>query len=209
MTRFLRSRIMIAARPQYSYLAGKQSALRRLPDFCSSIFTHVLGCRRRLSRTEIPSLRPSMPEDYAKHSRYAKTSPLRTILELMGSRKERTSDQNNWHQWLPFAEFAHNQWPHETTKKTPFDLIMGFTPRTDWQGISQVPTVTQRLEEMEQARNRALAEMGRAQKIMAMRNQGNRRFKPYNKGDQVWVEGTNIKTLYPSAKLSPKRYGPF
>ncbi len=44
---------------------------------------------------------------------------------------------------------------------------------------------------------------------MAIRNQGNRRFKPYNKGDQVWVEGTNIKTLYPSAKLSPKWYGPF
>ncbi len=118
-------------------------------------------------------------------------------------------DQNNWHQWLPFAEFAHNQWPHETTKKTPFDLIMGFTPKTDWLGISNVPTVTNRLEEMEQARNRALAEMGRAQKIMAMRNQGNKRFKPYNKGDQVWVEGMNIKTLYPLAKLSPKRYGPF
>ncbi len=44
---------------------------------------------------------------------------------------------------------------------------------------------------------------------MALKNQGNRRFKPYNKGDQVWVEGTNIKTLYPLAKLSPKRYGPF
>ncbi len=26
-------------------------------------------------------------------------------------------DQNNWHQWLPFVEFAHNQWPHEATKK--------------------------------------------------------------------------------------------
>jgi len=71
-------------------------------------------------------------------------------------------DQNNWHQWLLFAEFAHNQWPHEATKKTLFDLIMGFTPRTDWLGISNVPTVTNRLEEMEQARNRALAEMGRA-----------------------------------------------
>ncbi len=94
-------------------------------------------------------------------------------------------------------------------KKTPFDLIMGFTPRTDWLGISNVPTVTNRLEEMEQARNRVLAEMGRAQKTMALKNQGNRRFKPYNKGDQVWVEGTNIKMLYPSAKLSPKRYGPF
>ncbi len=86
---------------------------------------------------------------------------------------------------------------------------MGFTPRTDWLGISNVPTVMDWLEEMEQARNRALAEMGQAQKIMALRNQGNRRFKPYNKGDQVWVEGTNIKTLYPLAKLSPKRYGPF
>ncbi len=89
-------------------------------------------------------------------------------------------------------------------KKTPFDLIMGFTPRTDWLGISNVPMVTDWLEEMEQARNRALTEMARAQKTMVLRNQGNWRFKPYNKGDQVWVEGMNIKTLYPLAKLSPK-----
>src|SRR6266571_6287102 len=86
---------MIAARPQYSYLAGKQSALRRSPDFYSSIFTHDLGCRRKLSQIETPSLCPNMPEDYAKHSRYAKTSPLRTILELMGSRNGRTSGWNN------------------------------------------------------------------------------------------------------------------
>jgi len=57
---------------------------------------------------------------------------------------------------------------------------------------------------MEQVRNIALAEMARAQKTMALRNQGNRWFKPYKKGDQVWVEGMNIKTLYPPAKLSPK-----
>src|SRR6266702_4437989 len=95
MTLFLRSRIMIAARPQYSYLAKKQSVLRRSPDSCSSIFTHSLVCRRRSSRIEIPSLCPNMPEDYVKHSRYAKTSPLCTILELMGSRKERTSGWNN------------------------------------------------------------------------------------------------------------------
>ncbi len=47
-------------------------------------------------------------------------------------------------------------------KKTPFDLIIGFTPRTDWLGISNMPMVMDWLEEMEQARNRALAEMGRA-----------------------------------------------
>src|SRR6266702_1582031 len=95
MTRFLQSRIMIAARPQYSYLAGKQSALRRSPDFYSSIFTHGLGCPRRLSRTETPSLCPNMPEDYAKHSRYAKTFLLRTIQGRMGSRNERINGWNN------------------------------------------------------------------------------------------------------------------
>ncbi len=36
-----------------------------------------------------------MPEDYAKHLRYAKTSPLHTILEQMGSRNEQTSGWNN------------------------------------------------------------------------------------------------------------------
>lgn len=31
----------------------------------------------------------------------------------------------------------------------------------------------------------------------------------FQKGDKVWLEGTNLKTQYPSAKLSPKRQGPF
>jgi hypothetical protein len=41
-------------------------------------------------------------------------------------------EQDNWHIWLPMAEFAHNQWPNATTKKTPFELIMGYVPRTEW-----------------------------------------------------------------------------
>ena len=44
---------------------------------------------------------------------------------------------------------------------------------------------------------------------MKIRNPGNKKFQPYQEGDQVWIEGTNLKTLYPSAKLAPKHYGPF
>ena len=44
---------------------------------------------------------------------------------------------------------------------------------------------------------------------MRIGNSGNKKFRPYKEGDQVWIEGTNLKTLYPSAKLGPKRYGPF
>ena len=86
---------MIAARQQYSYLARKQLALKRSPDCCSSIFTHGLKCRRRSSRIEIPSLHPSMPEDYVKHSRYIRTSLLHTIQGLMGSQKEPISGWNS------------------------------------------------------------------------------------------------------------------
>jgi hypothetical protein len=118
--------------------------------------------------------------------------------------------QDDWHTWLSFAEFAHNSWPSATTRKSPFDLIMGYTPRIEWvEGPSHLPTVTMRLSELNNIRDSALQQIVKAQKVMKMHNPGNKRFQPYKEGDQVWLEGTNLKTLYPTAKLGPKRYGPF
>jgi hypothetical protein len=34
-------------------------------------------------------------------------------------------------------------------------------------------------------------------------------FKGYNVGDKVWIEGTNIKTTHPSAKLIAQCHRPF
>jgi Chromo (CHRromatin Organisation MOdifier) domain len=34
-------------------------------------------------------------------------------------------------------------------------------------------------------------------------------FRPYQKGQKVWLEGTNIKTTHPTTKLCAKRFGPF
>ena len=34
------------------------------------------------------------------------------------------------------------------------------------------------------------------------------RFKPYHIGDKVWLEGCNLNTTHPTAKLAPRRYGP-
>jgi hypothetical protein len=33
--------------------------------------------------------------------------------------------------------------------------------------------------------------------------------RPYQKGQKVWLEGTNLQTTHLTAKLQPKRYGPF
>src|SRR6267378_1156167 len=48
-----------------------------------------------------------------------------------------------------------------------------------------------------------------AQEVTKKGRLGNRNFKPYNKGDQVWIKGTNLKTPYPAKKLGPKQYRPF
>jgi Chromo (CHRromatin Organisation MOdifier) domain len=118
--------------------------------------------------------------------------------------------QDNWDQWLPFAEFAHNQWPNNTMKKTPYKLIMGYTPELEWNiHPSQIPAVEERLGKLEEIWTKAFNNILKAQESLKMKKQGSRCFKPYKEGEQVWIEGTNIKTLYPTAKLGPKWYGPF
>ena len=34
--------------------------------------------------------------------------------------------QNSWARWLPMAQYIRNSWPHSTTKKTLFNLLMGY-----------------------------------------------------------------------------------
>jgi hypothetical protein len=42
--------------------------------------------------------------------------------------------QDNWVQYLPLAEFAHNNWPNESTHESPFHILMGYHPHADWSG---------------------------------------------------------------------------
>ena len=65
------------------------------------------------------------------------------------------------------------------------------------------------MEQIEEVCKAAKNSLEKAQKMMAIRNPGNKKFQPYQKNDQVWIEGTHLETLYPSAKLAPKHYRPF
>ena len=44
--------------------------------------------------------------------------------------------QDNWHQLLPMAEYAHNSWRNETTKTTPYQTLMGYNPTADWRPVN-------------------------------------------------------------------------
>ena len=50
------------------------------------------------------------------------------------------------------AQFAHNNWPSDTTGKSPFFLLMGYNPRTDWKhATSPLPQVMLHLDQFKEA----------------------------------------------------------
>jgi len=114
--------------------------------------------------------------------------------------------QDNWHAYLPLAEFAHNNWPNETTGESPFFTLYGFNPRADWTDKpSPIPQVALRLDQFKRARQRTQELMIKAQQSWVK----HRDTPKYKEGDLVWLEGRHLCTNQPTAKLAPKRHGPF
>jgi hypothetical protein len=83
---------------------------------------------------------------------------------------------------------------------------MGYHPRADWiSSSSPLPQVTLRLEQLKQARDMAQQLMIKAQQSWVK----HRDTPKYKEGDQVWLEGKNLRINQPTAKLVPRRHGPF
>ena len=83
---------------------------------------------------------------------------------------------------------------------------MGYDPHATWEITkSPLPQITTRLEQMIEARQVAYDARRTAEASWERRTHQQR----FQKGEQVWLEGRNIHTSHPTAKLAPKRYGPF
>jgi Chromo (CHRromatin Organisation MOdifier) domain len=121
--------------------------------------------------------------------------------------------QTDWTTWLLLAQFVHNSWTSSTTGKTPFDLLMGYTPRLHVStSPSHIPEAASRRDQLLMARTTALTAIKNAQQMLlkhALRKKGQRHFHPFTVGQKVWLEGTNLKTSHLTKKFAPKRYGPF
>jgi hypothetical protein len=114
--------------------------------------------------------------------------------------------QDDWAQYLPLAEFTHNNWPNESTHESPSHILMGYHPHADWSGTqSSIPQVTTRLEQYNEARHKAQELMRRVQQSWVR----HRDMPKYQIGDRVWLEGCHLCTNQPTAKLTPKRHRPF
>uniref|UniRef100_A0A0W0G0B7 Reverse transcriptase-rnase h-integrase n=1 Tax=Moniliophthora roreri TaxID=221103 RepID=A0A0W0G0B7_MONRR len=105
-----------------------------------------------------------------------------------------SKEQTQWKEYLPLAEFAHNNRTHSVLKKSPFFMMMGYHPRllpTVFKKTT-IPSVEERLQEL---------------KRMIQREK--QKLDVFEEGQKVWLEAKNLAMGYPSKKLAPKREGPF
>src|SRR5487761_1339764 len=115
-------------------------------------------------------------------------------------------DQTQWSQWLPLAQYTRNSWPSSTTKKSPYELLIGYVPQAHQPSrIPSLPSIQERLKEIQKARSAAQEAMHKEQDRLTKP----KRHHQYQEGQKVWLEGTNLKLPYETAKLAPRRYGPF
>jgi hypothetical protein len=111
--------------------------------------------------------------------------------------------QDNWSTLLPIAEFAHNSWPHETTKYMPHELITGNVPSAKLIPLDDTsPSAYSRLSELDKARSDA-------QDTLLLRNKPIKEPKTFQINQKVWLDSRNLKVNVPSKKLALRRYGPF
>jgi len=118
------------------------------------------------------------------------------------------TQQDNWHAWLPLVQYTKNSWPSATTKKTPYDLLIGYTPQIHQPTRkTTMPSLEQRLLLIKEARKAAQEAQHKAQESWIKEKPHH---SPFSIGSKVWLEGTNLRL--PSnvtPKLSPRRYRPF
>ena len=72
---------------------------------------------------------------------------------------------------------------------------------------TEFPSVDQQLHTLEKIRDEALATHELARQLVEQ--QVRKKFTPFRKGQEVWLEAKNLKLQYANRKLAPKRQGPF
>ncbi|KAK3526339.1 hypothetical protein QTP70_024273 [Hemibagrus guttatus] len=121
-------------------------------------------------------------------------------------------EQQQWNEFLPWAEYAQNSLIHSSTGLTPFQCVLGYQPPLfPWSGEpSDVPAVEEWYRLSQEVWERAHVRLQRA--VRRQRIQADWRCCPppfYQVGQRVWLSTRNLRLKLPCCKLSPKFVGLF
>lgn len=125
--------------------------------------------------------------------------------------------QDDWDELLPAAEFAYNSAVTEDLGMSPFELDLGWVPKSALDFISGSEVPVESVNEFKQRLKNSLNDAQYSYKVSKARQtaESSARSNPpkYEKGCKVWLNRTLFTDAYAksqqSAKLSAKRFGPF
>ncbi|SJK98309.1 uncharacterized protein ARMOST_01574 [Armillaria ostoyae] len=122
--------------------------------------------------------------------------------------------QDDWADWLPLAEFAHNNRAHSATGRSPFMILYGRNPRiipdSPWTPNAKVPAASDFSKAIAQIHKETeLALDQAAGRMKAQYDKHKRPAQEYHAGDKVWLDATNLHLPRPKKKLDDKRVRPF
>ncbi|KAL0199954.1 hypothetical protein M9458_003141, partial [Cirrhinus mrigala] len=121
-------------------------------------------------------------------------------------------NQQDWSQYVIWAEYAQNSLKKPATGLTPFQCILGYQPPLfPWSGEpTNLPAVNHWLRRSEETWDTAHVHLQRA--IRQTTTQANRHRRPnpvYQPGHWVWLSTRDLRLHLPCRKLSPRYVGPF
>ncbi len=119
--------------------------------------------------------------------------------------------QDDWADLLATAQFAYNNSHHSSIGMTPFFCNNGFHPKTELSPVvTPLPSVSERAQVMKDIHDRAASEFAKARQRMTESYNKHRRGAPdLEPGEQVYLDGRNIRTLRPNKKMDFRRMGPY
>ena len=116
-----------------------------------------------------------------------------------------STNPQDWTQWLALASVVHNNRRNTTTGLSPNQILLEYKPQLTPETLppSNNDMAKECIRKLMENRDQATRAINKAAK-------GNRTIpEQYHIGDQVWLEGRNLKFPHQATKLNLKCYGPF
>ncbi|MBW0500000.1 hypothetical protein O181_039715 [Austropuccinia psidii MF-1] len=118
--------------------------------------------------------------------------------------------QDDWHIWLPLAEFPYNNAEHSSTNQSTFFTIYERNTSFDSIHISENTPAGKLSTKLQSVNYVFKEELESAIRQFKKYGARNRKIPPYfQPGDKVWLASKNIKTTRPTKKFPEGWLGPF